>query len=163
MEKVQHGANQPHLDVCQVEVELPDSFCLGGVDSLEAGEEQLVARTVRLSVGAEQAEGKTTVLTISISPKVLPNLSLPVVCDPISSLESLHLDRAVVVGSATGVHLESKVGIGGQGCVLVWCLSGSVRYLKTRISSSLVLVMVCNISEAEDFFVSDTCHGLYYI
>ena len=58
---MEHGENQTNLNVCQVEVESAHRVCLGGVDSLEAGEEQLVTRAVRLCVGAGQAEWKSAV------------------------------------------------------------------------------------------------------
>ena len=105
-----------YLNVRQVEVEFADRVCLGGIDSLEAGEEQLVTRAVRLCVGAAQAECKSTVFDyFSQTAKLFAHHSPPVVSDPISSLESLHLDRAVVVGSATSVHLKEKSEISGLG------------------------------------------------
>ena len=72
MERLQPRENKLHLDVRQVEVEFSHSVCLGGVDSLEAGEEELVTRAVRLCVGAGQADFSQQFCNICIAAKLLP-------------------------------------------------------------------------------------------
>ena len=64
--------NKLNLNVRQVEVEFAHSVCLGGVDSLEAGEEELVTRAVRLRVRAGKADFSQQSCNIFIAAKLLP-------------------------------------------------------------------------------------------